>query len=886
MGISKDMNLAESVGYGILVVDSELCLRTVNKAIAEAFSLGKKDIGHPLEDLIGEVEEGTRLLGEVAQVLETGEPIEREHQLLDGRLYRIELLPHHPSSGNIEGVVLTFTDVTAVRQMEKRFAFALESAGLSWWEWDLKTGRIEVTSGGTCLLGENCLLVDRDHEGWMEMVHPHDREEVRRTLDACLNGETPTWSCDHRFRLGPDSWLWVRNNGVVLKRDASGQPLEMTGTTQDINDSMSALTKVLSQQAHLEATDAISKVGVWDYDVEEKKMYWSAQTRSILEVEDTFVPVVEETYRMMPEEDAARLSEAFENILAEGTPYDLNLNFISARGRRMLCRTACQARYNEQGNLTNVVGIFQDITDLVTSKHTVEAYMKLTPDFQATIDFNGIFKSYNAPWKRLGVNQEEPRKLSLFDIVHPDDRDQLKSLLETVKEGKIVTAHESRTIAVEPRGKPEWMSWSFSGDQKLGLIFVSARCVTEQKRAQKELQDARLRAEEANRAKSDFLAVMSHELRTPLNPIIGFADMLVAGAKTDEDKEMFQSILTSGNNMLSLVNGILDFSKLEAGKTEVQPTDFSLEELVRQKVRLMQGLIKGKAVKLFQSIDWGPVEQSREPVFTGDEEMIRQVCRNLISNAVKFTRRGQVELVVAFGEMSDNHAMATFSVRDTGIGIAEKHLPLLFKPFTQVQTGITREFGGTGLGLAICKRLVELMDGTVSVTSKEGEGSTFSFTIPLGIQYSKAPDMAKAAKPEAVKQVPQSRLEGDVLLVEDDRANTYYIKALLERQGARVMAVPDGESALEHLRKAHVDMVLLDLHMPGIGGLETLKRIRASGQEAISALPVIVLTADVSEEAQESCGQFGATTFLTKPVPAGELHALLEHHLKKTPVLS
>ncbi len=881
-------NLLESIEDGVLDVDKEMRIRRFNTAIKSAFSLKSIDVGRPLHDIAYKMEDSDSLLDDVRSVLEAGKRIEGETTLKDGRRYMKRIAACLDEAGKVDGALLTYTDVTQIRRMEKRFMFALQTAKLSWWDWDLSADLLDVTSGGDCLLGEGCLNVPLGRSGWLELVHPDDREEVRRTLDDCLAGRTGEWSCEHRFRTDAEEWLWVRNQGIVTRRDDNGEPLEMMGTTQDVDASKRMLVEAQNQQAILAAAGEISKVGTWDYDLEKHELFCSDQTREILEVDEHFLPTPENFFKLVHAEDLERLQTVFERAITEGRPYDLQLRFRSPQGRELLCRSAARVRYDETGRVARIVGIFQDITELTRLQQELEAFFNLSPDFQATLAMDGSFKFCSPSWEReLGYSKDEIFSMHVSDLVHEADRPAFRKTWDKVAAGATVTNYETRVIT-KPGAQPAcgtdqpWISWSFSCEPKLAMVFVSARGVTAQKEAEKALQEARLRAEEASRAKSDFLAVMSHELRTPLNPILGFADMLIDEVQTEEHKDILNMIVESGDHMLSLINEILNYSKIDAGKTKLEPAEFSLTDFVEQKIHLMSGLIKEAPITLSSSIDWGPVDESRSPVLIGDIGMLRQVCRNLIANAIKFTKQGRVDFDVTLQSLEGERAVMRFDIKDSGIGIAQKDLSKLFTPFTQVQAGMTREYGGTGLGLAICKRLVELMDGTISVESKEGEGSTFSFTLPLVLRYRETSTKSADEPSRPRAGAAGGNLRGNVLLVEDNESNAYYIKKLVEVCGATVECVAAGESALQQLRERDFDLLLLDLHMPGIGGLETLRRIRSSANNRIKELPVFILTADVSAETERECQKNGSDGFLAKPIRPHDLQAILEHYLAGT----
>lgn len=279
------------------------------------------------------------------------------------------------------------------------------------------------------------------------------------------------------------------------------------------------------------------------------------------------------------------------------------------------------------------------------------------------------------------------------------------------------------------------MSWSMSASSRLKMLFVSGRCITKRKRIEAKHQEALLRAKEANRAKSEFLGIMSHEMRTPLNPIIGFAELLLRQAQTESEREILQAIADAGAQMLQLIEAILNYSQLDAGRAKVLITEFTLQEPIDNNVRLLQGLLEGRPIRFEYSVDFGELDGSRQLVFQSDVDMIGQTLRNLLSNAVKFTKEGKVSLFVKVLEVDRDTARVSFTIEDTGIGISAADQGKLFQPFTQVDSGPTREYGGTGLGLAICRRFVDLLDGTFSFESSPGEGSVFTFSIPMRYAY-------------------------------------------------------------------------------------------------------------------------------------------------------
>lgn len=642
LNMSHD-HLLESTEDGLLFVDKRMRVKRFNRAIASAFHLEPSDAGRFIGEIGYKLGDRDEMLRDVEAVLNGRKRVERESLVINGRRFIKRVVPFRGSGGTVEGALLTYTDITTLHVLQRRFTYAIESAGMSWWEWDLCSGALEVHSAGGCLLGEGRWSAARDRSGWMALVHPDDRLEVEQTLEAHLAGESQEWVCEHRFKTSLGEWLWVRNRGIVTDRSTDQKALEMMGTTQDI-----------------------------------------------------------------------------------------------------------------------------------------DAY----------------------------------------------------------------------------------------------------------KRANEALLAAKLRSEEANRAKSEFLAVMSHELRTPLNPILGFSEVLLADTEDEEHREILKTIVESGEHLISLIDEVLDYSKIEAGGVKIDPVEFSLEELLREKLKLMRGQIRGPNVSLASEIQAGPFEKGL-PVFFGDVLILEHILRNLIGNAIKFTEHGSITLRVIIDSALEGVAQVVFEVEDTGIGIEASEHKRIFEAFSQGDSSNTRKYGGTGLGLAICKRLTDLLQGTISLESVPGRGSIFRVSTPLRYLAEAALNRTETPASPVVQSSTDTTFlpvagEPEVLVVEDNESNTHFMTSLLERIGFKVEQVTCGEEALQVTARRSLPFfaILLDLHMPGIGGLATLKELRAREAAAgVSPVPVFILTADVQEQTRAACLAAGADAFVTKPVSIEELRAHLDRVL-------
>ncbi len=498
----------------------------------------------------------------------------------------------------------------------------------------------------------------------------------------------------------------------------------------------------------------------------------------------------------------------------------------------------------------------------------LEEYFKLfntSSDLMCIIDQNGFIQKVNpAGSALLGYSQQDMLGRRLMDFVHPDD------LRTTLDRGEQQSSRND-TTNIENRylhrdGTLCWFSWQLfsAGGEK--LTYATGRDISVRKQYERELEETRKAAESANRAKGEFLSNMSHEIRTPMNAVLGLAQVLEKGALSPDQREMVQQIRSAGHSLLGILNDILDFSKIEAGQLRIETHPFALPALLKQLDNLLGCTARGKGLTLRIA---APSEVTGS--LLGDDLRLGQILINLVGNAIKFTEQGEVEISVVPVELTGATTRLRFKVRDTGVGIAPEILTTLFQPFTQADDSITRRFGGTGLGLSICKRLVELMGGSIGVESREGVGSCFWFDIPF---ERTAAIPAKAGTMEVVTDGP--RLKGRrVLVVDDSELNRIVVTRALALEGAVTETVNDGQQALDVLRaRSHdFDIVLMDVQMPVMDGLTATKILRR--EPLLSELPIIAFTAGVLHEERLKALDAGVDDFLPKPVDLEEMVAVL-----------
>jgi len=474
---------------------------------------------------------------------------------------------------------------------------------------------------------------------------------------------------------------------------------------------------------------------------------------------------------------------------------------------------------------------------------------------------------------------------------YPDDRDALQRAWQLALDGapfdhehRLMIGHELRWI----RQKAEF--GRDAAGRAVNAVGVT-QDITERKAFAQRLQDqqahleelvasrtaelaaARDAAEAANAAKSIFLANMSHEIRTPMNAIIGLTQLALETDLTEQQQAYLTKLKASSGTLLGILNDILDYSKIEANRLEIEHLDMSLERILQQLSDLFRPLAEEKGLRLIMEI--APDIPKR---VVGDPLRIGQVLNNLVSNAVKFTEHGEIRLRVDVTERGEQDAEVRFSVSDTGIGIAPEQLERLFQPFMQADGSFVRRFGGTGLGLSISRSLAEQMGGTIDVESRLGKGSVFSFTTWFGVKDNTPdPDVPQQLTPYRIAQPIHG---ARILLVEDSPMNQYVAREFLEKAGLKVTIANHGAEGVEQMRTARFDAILMDVQMPEMDGLQATRLIRElpGGKD----LPIIAMTAAASRHDRDTCIETGMDDYTSKPiVPVHMLELLVKWILLK-----
>jgi len=545
-------------------------------------------------------------------------------------------------------------------------------------------------------------------------------------------------------------------------------------------------------------------------------------------------------------------------------------------GYRGLFETIKTPMFDTDGTLLGVLGVARDISErarayelLRLSEEKFATAFRVSPD---SVNLNrlsdGTYLEVNEGFTAIAGYQPEEvlGKSSLELNIWANPADRLRLVQELQQQGFV------RNLEAQFRCKDGSL---ITGQMSARIITVNGeqcllnitRDISERKKYEEELQLARQAAEAANRAKSEFLANMSHEIRTPMNGVIGMVQLLQFTQLNSEQQEYLQCLETSAQSLLSLLNDILDLSKIEAGKISLEYADFSLRHSIQEVVTTQISQIHQKRLKLTTSL-----ADDIPEILHGDPLRLKQILLNLLGNAIKFTATGSITIMARITGQQNGTVTVRLSVSDTGIGMTPEALQRIFAPFEQADNSTTRRFGGTGLGLTICRRLAELMGGRIWAESSDGHGSSFFVELPFMVRTQAAP----SAAPPVLQGGTGSTRSLRLLLAEDNAPNAATITAMLKRMGHQLEVVSDGKQALDKWRCGHYDALLMDVAMPVMGGSEATRLIREEEQQTGQHTPIIAVTAHALRGDREQFLQDGFDGYVAKPVDMQHLARELE----------
>ena len=688
------------------------------------------------------------------------------------------------------------------------------------------------------------------------------------------------------------------------------------GILHDITERKRTETALERAQQIYQEAERIAHIGSWELNLKTNELYWSAEAFKIFDLEpETFAGSYEAFLSAIHPDDRELVNQAYTQHLSDRCPFDLVHRLLLADGRVKYVREKCASIFGSDGTPLLSRGIVQDVTQLREAQLALEhlnaeleqrveertaALTKSQHQFQRLVDDIGdkfvVFSHTNSIVSYVsrgveatfGISPQAVLGQSWQTVINwlPESLQLAQTQVQEMLDTK-ANAQEFEMKFIHPNGQirtvhvtqhPVWDEAS-----NLTAIEGVVEDITDRKEYEAQLQRTNEELIQATRLKDEFLANMSHELRTPLNSILGMTEVLeeeLLGPITEGQQNALHTIERSGSHLLNLINEILDLAKIESGQMELDHKPTTIASLCTLSLALIKQLAYNKNLRLQFNIP------DHLPQLMLDERRMNQALINLLNNAVKFTPEGgQITLDVHYpspiSASSHDHKFLRFSVTDTGIGIAPENIPKLFKPFVQIDSALNRKYEGTGLGLALVKDIVELHGGIVGVTSEEGVGSCFTIDLPcLKCDLDLSPEMdlspENADMPEPVQE--NSTL---ILLVEDDDANVKTIATYLKAKGYEICYATNGMEALEVAQAKHPDLILMDIQMPEMDGLEATRKIRQIPE--VATIPIIALTALAMEGDREKCLEAGASDYLGKPVKLKQLVSQIQTLLEGEP---
>jgi PAS domain S-box-containing protein len=590
------------------------------------------------------------------------------------------------------------------------------------------------------------------------------------------------------------------------------------------------------------------------------------------------------SHRLIPERNRARHDKALEAFLqsTERRVARQEITALHRDGREF--RAEFDLSIEERDGAPHIVARMRAVTPdsragaaFHRGNERYRAILDQIEDGCCVVDLRGNYLFVNDAFCRLyGFDKREILGSNFKASSGPERAGKLREMYSQVyTTGQPIKAFE---YEITPKNRPPMFveqSISLERDAEgrpIGFLAITRDC-TERKRAQQELAKAKEAAEAANRAKSEFLANMSHEIRTPMNGIIGMTALALDSAPAPAQAEQLQTIRTQAESLLTIVNDILDFSKIESQRIDIESVPFTLAHAIDEVIKALLPRAREKGIALSSAI-----AADAPPRVFGDPVRLKQILTNVVCNAVKFTEHGSVTLDVLVDRRQGDEVLLHFRVTDTGIGIPADRHSAIFEPFRQVDGSMTRRFGGTGLGLAIATTLAELMGGRISVDSAPGAGSVFHVTVPVvAASATVVTDSPISATVAAAARRAAGRVRGArVLVAEDNIVNQRVAEGLLTKRGHTVTVVNNGREAVDALKRAAFDLVLMDVQMPEMDGLEATAAIRQLEQDTGQRIRIIAMTAHAMTGDRERCLAAGMDGYLSKPIDQRTLFDLIE----------
>lgn len=804
----------------------------------------------------------------------------------DGSLYWVEstITPFLDEDGKPYQYVSIRTDITrqllseqAVEEAKERLRRGQMFANIGTWEWNIVSGELFWTEQIAPLFGYSEGDLATTYDNFVGALHPDDRQKVLDAVTACIE-EGALYDIEHRV-VWPDGTVrWLLEKGDV-QRDAEGNPTKMLGVVQDIHVRKLAEMELAERESQLLEAQRLANIGNWHANMHTGELFWSEQVYKIFGYEpNSFAPSVEAFHAAIHPDDIELVRESEARAEKTGR-HDVTHRIVRPDGVVRYVHELAEMQLDDSGKPLSMRGTVQDVTELKEAEQDLLIFQRV---FDATeqgigvTDADGYLIYTNPAHDQLHGYERGSLYGKHFSLFLKEETMQREgqAIMASVAEGKnwagilpVVRQDGTEVITTSNVG-----FISSEDGRPVNLFNIMSDYGPELER-QEQLELAKQEAEQANRAKSDFLSSMSHELRTPLNSIIGFSQLLELSDLSDKQKGQLQTIAASGRHLLSLINDVLEFAKLESGKLSLNIEPVEVRPIIEQVIALTESHAYKENIQIY-------VADLNTPIFIqADPVRFKQVLVNLMTNGIKYNRpHGKLSLT----NQTREHKGQKFwqlDVTDTGLGIAQPDLPRLFEPFDRLgHEGSTIE--GTGIGLSITKDLVEQMQGLIKVKSEVNVGTTFSVSFPLDKETHQSSATSAVSKSDLINE-PEKQASAfktlKVLCVEDNPANMKLMAQVGQLiDGIELRIAPSAENGLQQAESWLPQLILLDINLPGMNGDEAITHFRALPGYRSQAPIVYAVTANVLDQQVARYRELGFDQIIAKPFELAQVVQQIE----------
>lgn len=887
---TKFREIFEHAAVGIAKLDQEFCFTQINKTLARMIgSTSQSLVGQPYWNisLVAEIEGDRQMFVE----LEENGFVQREtriHQTLGREIWvKINLSEVQPFPPDEAYYIAIFEDISQRKRSEEMHADLvlhdkLLIKALAEVTYDHYMPQDILTWQGDYenILGYTPEEMGMDTASWLERVYPDDVEAVEAELERAFR-EDKIFDIEYRFRHHDGHYLWMHDRGV-LHGEHLGEAERFIGVFRDISKRKAAEEKRQKQDRLYQQIVETAQEGIWVIDEEAKTDYVNPRMAMMLgyNAEDM---LGKSLFEFM---DSKQLEAAKLNFQRrqQGLSEDHDFCFRSREGQEVWTMITTNPLLDDHGKFAGALGMVTDVTErraaeqeIIRSQNLLEAIFDESADALFLVDMDTL-RTFDCNKKAIEMFERDD-KSELIDIeghilqAKQFSDEELEAIAAEINE----TGTWSREVEyVTKSGRLFWGNLAAKqitvGDRRVNLVRVTD--IDDRKRAEQALRRTNEELERATKLKDEFLANMSHELRTPLNAILGLTEVLgdgTYGLVNQRQQRSLNTIERNGQHLLELINDILNLAKIEAGQMVFHPVPVEINQICRGSVVLIRHQASKKNIEIQLDLP------TQSPKIEGDQLRLRQALINLLGNAIKFTPiGGKISLRL---ELKATENLVRIHIQDNGIGIAPVDQAQLFQPFVQLDSSLTRRFSGTGLGLALVKQIAELHGGSISVTSTLGKGSEFLLCLPwsapspLELPTASAPSFSPNSQPHLGQTA--TLFTGDrplVLIADDDDDNIETIWDYLMGRGYRLIRAVNGREAVTLTESEQPDLILMDIQMPELNGLEAMQLIRE--QSSINQVPIIALTALAMDSDRQRCLDAGANLYLAKPF---RLKTLIEH---------